>query len=113
MNRGDVVEVEWLYTDMTGSKCRPAVVVQADFLNRLIDDCVLVQITGTRHGIPNTEVLLDPAVETGSGLTKVCCASCTNLLTIEQDRVLRNVGYLSDAAMRQIEMCLRAVLDIP
>jgi mRNA-degrading endonuclease toxin of MazEF toxin-antitoxin module len=58
---------------MTGSKRRPAVVVQADFLNGLIDDTILEQITTTRHGIPGTEVLLDPAIETGSGLSKVYC----------------------------------------
>jgi mRNA-degrading endonuclease toxin of MazEF toxin-antitoxin module len=33
MNRGDVVLVNWIYSDLTGSKLRPAVVVQADFLN--------------------------------------------------------------------------------
>jgi mRNA-degrading endonuclease toxin of MazEF toxin-antitoxin module len=38
MNRGDVVEVDWPYTDLSGSKVRPAVVVQADFLNGLIYD---------------------------------------------------------------------------
>jgi mRNA-degrading endonuclease toxin of MazEF toxin-antitoxin module len=54
MNRGDVVEVDWLYTDQTGSKLRPAVVVQADFLNGIIDDTILVQITTTRHNIPGT-----------------------------------------------------------
>jgi mRNA-degrading endonuclease toxin of MazEF toxin-antitoxin module len=75
MNRGDVVEVDWPYSDMSGSKTRPAVVVQADFLNSLIDDTILVQITSRRHGIPGTEVLLDPAVEAGSGLSKVCVAS--------------------------------------
>ena len=64
MNRGDVVAVDWLYTDMSGSKIRPAVVVQGNFLNGLIDDTILVQITSTRQGIPGTEVLLDPAVET-------------------------------------------------
>src|SRR5947209_11570 len=36
MKRGEVVEVDWQYTDMSGSKVRPAVVAQADFLNRLI-----------------------------------------------------------------------------
>jgi mRNA-degrading endonuclease toxin of MazEF toxin-antitoxin module len=113
MRRGDVIEVDWLYTDMTGSKRRPAVVVQADFLDGLIDDTILVQITTTRHGIPGTEVLLDPAVETDSGLSKVCYASCTNVLTIEQDKVLQNIGYLSDAVMQQIEACLRVVLQIP
>ena len=92
MNRGDVVEVEWLYTDMTGSKVRPAVVVQGDFLNPLIDDTILVQITRTRHGIPGTEVLLDPAVERGSGLKKVCVASCSNITTFEQGRILRRIA---------------------
>jgi mRNA-degrading endonuclease toxin of MazEF toxin-antitoxin module len=31
---------------------RPAVVVQADFLNGLIDDTILVKITGRHFGIP-------------------------------------------------------------
>ena len=113
MNRGDVVEVDWLYTDMSGSKRRPAVVVQADFLNGLIDDTILVQITSTRHGIPGTEVLLDPAVETGSGLGMVCVASCMNVTTFEQARVFRTIGVLSDEAMRQIEDCLKTVMELP
>src|SRR5881409_3802182 len=89
MRRGEVVEVDWQFTDMTGSKRRPAVVVQADFLNGLIDDTILVQITSTRHGIPGTEVLRDPSVETASGLNKACVASCINVLAFEQVRVLR------------------------
>src|SRR5438067_2927326 len=112
MKRGDVVEVDWQYTDMSGSKKRPAVVVQADFLNGLIDDTILVQITKTRHGIPGTEVLLDPAVETGSGLSKVCVASCINVTTFDQALVLGTIGFLSDAAMREIEACLKKVMEI-
>jgi mRNA-degrading endonuclease toxin of MazEF toxin-antitoxin module len=112
MNRGDVVEVDWQHSDMTGSKKRPAVVVQSDSLNSLLDDTILVQITSTRHGIPGTEVLLDPAIESASGLSKVCVASCVNVMTFEQVRVLRTVGYLSDAALQQIETCLKTVLEI-
>ena len=113
MNRGDVIEVDWPFSDRTGSKTRPAVVVQADFLNGLIDDTLLVQITGTKHSIPGTEVELDPAVETSSGLSKICCASCTNVLTVDQPLVLRTIGFLSNAAMQQIEACLKVVLEIP
>jgi mRNA-degrading endonuclease toxin of MazEF toxin-antitoxin module len=112
MNRGEVVEVDWPFSDRTGSKTRPAVVVQADFLNGLIDDTVLVQITGTRHGLPGTEVKIDPSVETASGLTKVCCASCTNVLTLDQSLVLRTAGVLSDAVLQQNEACLKTVLEI-
>jgi mRNA interferase MazF len=112
MNRGDVVSVDWPFSDLTGTKVRPAVVVQADFLNGLIDDTVLIQITSSRHGIPGTEVLLDPSQETGSGLSKVCVAACTNLLTRDQTLILQTVGYLSDAVMQQIEASLKRVLEI-
>ena len=42
MKQGDVVEVDWPFSDRTGSKVRPAAVVQGDFLNGLIDDTILV-----------------------------------------------------------------------
>jgi mRNA-degrading endonuclease toxin of MazEF toxin-antitoxin module len=113
MTRGEVVEVDWQFSDMTGSKRRPAVVVQADFLNGLIDDTILVQITTTRHGIPGTEVELDPAIETASGLSKLCVASCINITTFEQVRVLRTIGYPSNVAMEQIGDCLKTVLELP
>ena len=105
--------MDWTYSDMTGSKVRPAVIVQADFLNGLIDDTILVQITSTRHGIPGTEVGIDPAVETGSGLSRACYASCTNILTRVQALIGRTIGYLSDALMGQIGDCLKTVLEQP
>src|ERR1700734_1289820 len=89
MNRGEVVEVDWPFSDRTGSKTRPAVVVQADFLNGIIDDTILVQITGTRHGIPGKEVEVDPNAETNSGLSKICYVSCTNWLTVDQTQILQ------------------------
>ena len=112
MNRGEVVEIDWHYSDLSGSKRRPAVVIQADFLNGLLDDTVLVKITGRKYGIPGTEVQIDPAVETSSGLSKVCYASCKDILTRDQTLVLRTVGVLSDTAMQQIEACLKTVLAI-
>ena len=112
MNRGDVVEVDWPYTDMTGSKIRPAIVVQGDFLNGVIDDTILVQIASTRHGLPGTEVLLDPAVETNSGLGKLCVASCINVITFDQSFVLRTIGYLTDAAMQKVDDCLKITLAL-
>ena len=113
MNRGDVVLVDWVYSDLTGSKLRPAVVVQADFLNSLIDDVILVQITGTRHGIPGTEVEIDPAREPGTGLKKASYVSCTNILTYEKARIDQTIGRLPAALLRQIENCLKKVMEIP
>jgi mRNA interferase MazF len=113
MNRGDVVLVDWAYSDLTGTKLRPAVVVQADFLNGRLDDTILVQITGTRHGVSGSEVGIDPTQEPTSGLKKVSYVSYTNILTFEQIQIHQIIGYLSPSAMRQIEACLKKVFEIP
>jgi mRNA-degrading endonuclease toxin of MazEF toxin-antitoxin module len=113
MNRGDVVELDWQFSDLSGSKIRPAVVVQADFLNGILDDTVLVKITSSNYGIPGTEVLIDPVTEPASGLSKLCYASCKDILTRDQTRILRTIGVLSDAVTRQIEDCLKTVLELP
>jgi mRNA interferase MazF len=113
MNRGDVVEVDWPFTDLTGTKPRPAIVVQADFLNGLIDDTIYVKIQSKSYGIPGTEVEIDPAVETLSGLSKLCYASCKDILTREQSLILRAIGVVSSSVMQQIENCLKQVLKIP
>ncbi len=113
MRRGEVVRVDWPSSDRGGSKLRPAVVVQADFLNGIIDDTVPVQITGTRHDLPGTEVEIDPANETASGLLKKSYVVGTNLLTIDQALIDQTIGSLSDSVMQQIEACLKVVLEIP
>ena len=43
MNRGDIVEVDWPYSDLSGTKKRPAVVVRADFLDGLTDNVARVR----------------------------------------------------------------------
>jgi len=112
MNRGEVVLVDWPYSDRTGSKLRPAVVVQADFLNGLIDDTVLVQITSKVHGFPGTEVTIDPATETASGLLHVSYVFCPNLPTADQALIDQSIGTLSDVAMDKIDVCLRSTLGL-
>ena len=112
MKRGDVVLVDWPYSDRTGSKFRPAVVVQADFLNGLIDDTILVQFTSTPHGIPGTEVRIDPAQEAGSGLLHVSYLIATNFLTADQMTVGQTIGFLSDGVMAQVDACLKTVLAL-
>jgi mRNA interferase MazF len=113
MTRGEVVLLDWPFSDLTGSKLRPAVVVQADFLNGIIDDTIYVKVQTHAYGIPGTEVELDPAMETASGLLTRCYASCKDLLTRDQALIHANLGVLSDGTMRKIEDCLKKVLEMP
>jgi len=113
MNRGDVVLVDWPYSDRTGSKLRPAIVVQADYLNGLLDDTVLVQVTSKPHGIPGTEVRLDPAIEKASGLLHVSFTFCPNIFTADPEFIDQVIGTLSLDAVQRIDVCLKSTLGIP
>lgn len=113
VQRGDIVRVDWPYSDRTGSKVRPAVVVQDDAYNQRIADTVLILISRTLRALGAIEVEIDPAVETRSGLRYRSVASCTNLLTIDQGLIVQALGQLSSATMKQINDCLKAALGLP
>jgi mRNA interferase MazF len=113
VTRADVVLVDWPYSDRTGSKVRPAVVVQADYLNRLITDTVLVSVTQRSRGAGATEVVIDPAVDKACGLPHVSVAVCNNLLTADQRLIRRQLGTLSAATTQQIGAALKTALELP
>jgi mRNA interferase MazF len=113
VRRGEVVRVDWPYSDRTGSKVRPAVVVQDDVYNQRLADTVLVLISRTVRAPGATEVLIDPAVEPNSGLRYPSVASCTNLPTVDQKLVAQTIGHLSAGAMQRVDDCLKAALGLP
>ena len=49
VHRGDVVMVDWQFSDRRGVKTRPALIVQADQFNSHLDDTILALITGSKR----------------------------------------------------------------
>jgi mRNA interferase MazF len=113
VTRGEIVRVDWPYSDRTGSKVRPALVVQDDSLNSRIADTVLVLISRSQRAVGITEVVIDPAVEAACGLRYPSVASCNNRLTIDQRLIVQSIGRVSAAAMQQIDDHMKAALGLP
>lgn len=112
VKRGDVVRVDWPFSDRTGSKVRPAVVVQDDVYNGRLADTVLVLFSRTLRAPGATEVEIDPTIEPQAGLRYKSVVSCTNLLTIDQGFVAQTLGHLSVSTMQQIDDCLKTTLGL-
>ena len=112
VQRGEVVRVDWPYSDRTGSKVRPAVVIQDDPYNHQIADTLLILVSRTQRAVGDTEAEIDPGVETQSGLRYRSIVSCTNLLTIDQGLIVQTMGHLSAAAMQRIDVCLKKALGL-
>ena len=116
VRRGDIVLMDFPYSDQTGSKVRPALVVQSDVWNQKLDDTILALITSSKRRRlgATTQFLIDISTPEWqqTGLRHDSIVQCENPITYEQALVLRVLGRVSTSAMQQIDVCLKAALGI-
>ncbi len=116
IRRGDVVIVDFPFSDLRASKVRPALVVQNDPDNNRRRKTVIALITGNLRmdGDPSHH-LVDPTTPDGasSGLHGPSLVSCNSLFTVEQTGIIRVIGALTASAMARVNACLTAALGLP
>lgn len=116
VQRGDVVLVDFPYTQGAGSIVRPALVIQNDRDNVRLANTIVCQITGTTHrALEATQVLIDLNSPDGqqSGLRFDSVVNCVNLVTLDKTKILRRLGNLTNALMTRVNDALKAALDLP
>jgi mRNA interferase MazF len=117
VNRGDVVLAFFPFTDASGVKKRPALVVQCDRNNGRLHDVILALITSntTRAVLEPTQLFIDISTADGkqTGLLHPSAVKCEQLMTVHQRLVDRVIGKLSSTLMLEIDQCLRSSLDLP
>lgn len=111
MKRGEVVLVDFPFSDGSGIKNRPALVVQSDALNKTSKDTILATITTLTTPGP-TVVVIEPKDNPRSGLRLMCAVRCENLHTIEQTLVLGSIGYVTKQTMQRVDECLRKAFGL-
>jgi mRNA interferase MazF len=109
--RGDVVIVDFPFSDASQAKRRPALVVQADAVASVNTIIALITSNLTRTG--PTRLFVDSATETGSGLKTSSVILCEALFSILTSRIIKKVGSLSAATMAQVDDGLKAALGLP
>jgi mRNA interferase MazF len=116
IQRGDIVIVDFPFTDIRASKVRPALVVQNDVDNARRRKTIIALITGNLRmdGDPS-HLFLDPTTPDGasSGLQGPSLVACNNLFTIEQRGILRTIGTIPAPIMARIDACLKVALGLP
>lgn len=116
IHRGDIVLVDFPYSNLMGSKLRPALVVQSEVWNQKLDDTILALITSSqrRRIGASTQYVIEISTETGkqTGLRLDSIVQCENLITYEQSNILKILGSLPVSEMQMVDKCLKAALGI-
>src|SRR5438309_4210037 len=112
MRRGEIVLVDFPFATGGGTKVRPSLVVQSDRNNARLQDTIVAIITSNtaRAALEPTQYLIDPSHPDwqASGLKLASVVKCENIYTFNNRRILRLIGYVSTATMKQINDCLKA-----
>lgn len=111
-SQGDVVLVPFPFTDLTTTKQRPAVVVSADWFNRLRSDCVIVAITSQiPPQLDRDHFSLSPSDLASSGLPKSSVVKMGKLLTIDQNLIRKPLGTLPSATLQSLLQGIHSILS--
>jgi len=117
LTRGDIVLANLPFSDASGAKIRPGLVVQCDANNQRLDDVIVALITRTtqRAAFEATQLLIDITTFEGlqSGLLHTSAVKCEHLIAIHQRLIQRVIGQLPPALINQINSCLKASLELP
>src|SRR5438105_530133 len=116
VSRGDVLLLDFPFSDASGSKVRPAIVVQNDAHNRRMSSTMVVLVTKTirRARREPTQFLIrnDSREGAAAGLHFDSAVTCTNLYTVHVDFVRFRIGRVPDTLVPTLDACLKAALGI-
>lgn len=101
IRRGDVVILDYPYSDGSGSKVRPALVVQRDDNNRRLTATIVALITKNTQlaGREPAHLLIDITTADGqqSGLRVTSAVTCNNLLMC-----MKSMSFAQSADCRKL-----------
>jgi mRNA interferase MazF len=86
-----------MYTFRGPDKRRPVLVLTRQDVIGLLHTVMVAPITSTIHGAPS-EVIVGP----GEGLKHESAINLDHVQTVEQARLTRRIGSLSEARMREV-----------
>ena len=117
VHRGDIILINHPFSDASGWKVRPALVVQNDQRNAMLAETIVALITKNLKYVATdpTQLFIDLNTPDGkaSGLNQDSAVKCGKLFTISEGLIHKRIGVLSVGLMKQVNDCLKRALDLP
>ncbi len=105
MQKGDIVLIPFPFTDLTGSKKRPALILVVDNL-----DVTVSFISTQLHCQEPTDLLLQPNVT--NGLKKPSLIRVSKIATIDKNLVIGKLGSIDSSQIEDLNKKLIQLFNI-
>lgn len=106
-NSGDVVLIGFPFTDLSGLKQRPALIISSSWYNEKRQDVILSAITSQiPTKIAKDEHLFSPNEQKLAGLPKKSIVKVGKIITLDQRLIRKKLGHLTDKTQLHIRNIL-------
>ena len=105
MPKGDLVLITFPFTDLSGSKLRPAVILAENSL-----DLTVSFITTQMQWKENSDVLLSPTPS--NGLKAISLIRTSKIATLDKSLVKGLLGSLNQTELSELNTKLKILLDL-
>ena len=109
IGRGSVVLIRYPFTDLSGAKVRPALVVSPDNLLPRVDDVLCLFVSSS---IPGALLPTDFVLESGHGSFAMTGLKLHKLALLHKTLVLRVLGQADPALMHEVNQRLRLAVGL-
>jgi len=105
MNKGEIILITFPFTDLSGSKLRPALVLAVDR-----DDVTVAFITTNLQQLNNTDMFLQKS--TNNGLKKDSLVKMNKIATLDNSLIMGSVGQLVENELKEVDRKLLILFNI-
>ncbi len=110
--RGQIVVVP--FSDLTGAKLRPAVVVSPEPFHRKLRDVIVCPVTSQPRHFEKPGPGDRPLAKwKAAGLRHPSTARVSKIVTVEKSLIRRPLGKLASEDLRRVDSALREALGLP
>jgi len=105
VKKGDIILIPFPFTDLTGNKNRPALVL----ISNELDITIAFISTQLKWG-GDSDLLLDPSEE--NGLKKKSIVRLSKLATVDKELVLGILGNIDTDQIKKLNFNLKQIFDL-
>lgn len=105
----DLLLVPFPFSDQSGKKVRPVVVVSNDWFNDSSEDVIVVGVTSNLSKSRYSVNLSSNDLEEGK-LMDLCCIKVESILKVEKSLVIKKIGKLSNKKFNEVHNILQEII---
>jgi len=97
----DLILVPFPFSDQSGRKVRPAVVISNNTFNNNSEDILIVGVTSNISKDQYTLSLNNEGLEEGKLITN-CCIKVENILKLDKELIIKKIGKIKNEKFKDI-----------